>query len=109
MKTSSYFKGKVKEKFEKFFDKSVINRLSKSSKFVSRKKFKISPFAFVMGLIESCFTRCNTYASWAAAIGAITGKEVSKQALFKRMNERTETFASKLFSHVLNVRLKVLM
>lgn len=108
MKTSSYFKGKVKEKFEKFFDKSVINRLSKSSKFVSRKKFKISPFAFVMGLIESCFTRCNTYASWAAAIGAITGKEVSKQALFKRMNERTETFASKLFSHVLNVRLKVL-
>src|SRR5438067_5598898 len=58
-------------------------------------------------LIESCFTRCNTYSSWASAIGAITGKEVSKQALFKRMNERTSAFASKLFSHALNSRLKV--
>lgn len=108
MKTSSYFRGKVKENFEKFFDKRVIDRLSKSSKFVSRRNSKITAFAFVMGLIESCFTRCNTYASWAAAIGAIIGKEVSKQALFKRMNERTEAFASKLFSHVLNARLNTL-
>ena len=108
MKTSSYFSSKVKENFEKFFDKSVINRLSKSSKFVSGRNSRITPFAFVVGLIESCFTRCNTYSSWASAIGAITGKEVSKQALFKRMNERTEVFASKLFSHVLNSRLEVL-
>ena len=33
---------------------------------------------------------------------------MSKQALFKRMNERTEAFALKLFSHALNARLKVL-
>lgn len=108
MKTSSYFSSKVKENFEKFFDKSVINRLSKSSKFVSRRNPKITPFAFVVGLIESCFTRCNTYSSWASAIGAITGNEVTKQALSKRMNERTEDFASKLFSHVLNRKLEVL-
>ena len=61
MKTSSYFEGKVKENFEKFFDKRIINQLSKSSRFVQRKGAKISPFAFVMGLIESCFTRCGTY------------------------------------------------
>ena len=108
MKTSSYFSGKVKENFEKFFDKSVINRLSKSSKFVLRRNSLITPFAFVVGLIESCFTRSNTYSCWASAIGAITGKEVTKQALCKRMNERTEEFASKLFSHVLNSKLEVL-
>jgi hypothetical protein len=107
MKTSSYSTSKVKKIFEKFFDKSDINRLSKASGFVLRKDSKITPFAFVIGLIESCFTRCNTYSSWAWAIGAITGEEVSKQALFKRMNERTESFASKLFSHVLNARLSV--
>ncbi len=73
-----------------------------------RKDSKITPYAFVTGLIESCFTRCNTYSSWASAIGMIIGKEVSKQALFKRMNERTEAFASQLFSHVLKAKLKVL-
>ena len=107
MKTSSYFQGKVKENFEKFFDKKIINQLSKSSRFVQRKGAKISPFAFVMGLIQSCFTRSNTYSSWASAIGAITGKEVTKQALFKRMNKNTAAFAEKLFSHALNARLKV--
>lgn len=108
MKTSSYFSGKVKENFEKFFDKSVITRLSKSSRFVMRKNSKITAFAFVTGLIQSCFTRNNTYSSWASAIGALIGEEVSKQALFKRMNERTEDFASKLFSHVLSARIEIL-
>lgn len=107
MKTSSYFSGKVKENFEKFFDKSVIKRLSKSSRFVIRNDSKITAFAFVTGLIQSCFTRASTYSSWASAIGALIGEEVSKQALFKRMNERTEDFASKLFLHVLSARIKV--
>jgi hypothetical protein len=78
MKTSSYFKGKVKENFEKIFDKSVINRLSKSRNSVSSKKFKIAPFAIVKGLIGSCFTRFDICASAAAAIGAIIGKGAPK-------------------------------
>ena len=107
MKTSSYFSGKVKENFEKFFDKSIIKRISKSSRFVMRKGSKITAIAFVTGLIQSCFTRACTYSSWASAIGALIGQEVSKQALFKRMNERTVDFASKLFSHVLSTRIEV--
>src|SRR5207249_5771519 len=73
-----------------------------------RKDAKITPIAFVVGLIESCCTRINTYSSWASAVGAIIGEEVSKQALFKRMNERADTFASELFLHALSSRLKVL-
>lgn len=107
MRASNYFHGKVKENFEKFFDKTFINRVSKSTKFVARRDYKITPFAFVSGLIESCFSRRNTYSSWASSIGAITGKEVTKQALFNRMNERTTEFASALFSHALKVRLEV--
>ena len=61
MKTSSYFKGKVKENFEKFFDKSLINRLGKVSGFIKRKTNKITAFAFVAGFIESCFKGRNTY------------------------------------------------
>ena len=73
-----------------------------------RKNSEITAFAFVTGLIQSCFTRNNTYSSWASAIGALIGEEVSKQALFKRMNERTEAFALKLFSHVLSARIEIL-
>ena len=46
MKTSSYFNGKVKENFEKFFEKSVINRLGKVSGFMVRKTNKITDICF---------------------------------------------------------------
>lgn len=42
----------------------------------------------------------------AVAIGNITGKAVSKQALFERMKEEAVTFASKLFSHCMSSKLK---
>jgi len=108
MKTSSCLKGKIKQYFEKFFDKAVINRIGSTSGFISRKGAAISPFAFVLGLIQCCCSGCNTYRAWAAAIGTITGKEVSKQALFKRMNEHTVSFSRQLLERVLILRLKEL-
>src|SRR3954451_1673155 len=108
MKTSSYPLNKVKQNFEKFFDKKMINRIGKASRFIRRKGAPITPFAFVLGLIQCCCAGCNTYSAWAAAIGAITGKEVTKQALFKRMNEHTATFGRQLFEQVIILRLSVL-
>jgi Transposase DDE domain len=108
MKTSSYLKGKVKQNFEKFFNKQVINRIGRASLFICRKGALITPFAFVLGLIQCCCSGCSTYSAWAAAIGAITGKEVTKQALFKRMNEHTVCFGRQLLEQVLTQRLKQL-
>jgi len=108
MKTSSYSQSKVKQNFEKFFDKKLIHRIGKASRFICRKGAMITPFAFVLGLIQCCCAGCNTYSAWAAAIGAITGKEVTKQALFKRMNEHTATFGRQLFEQVIILRLKAL-
>jgi len=108
MKTSSYPLNKVKQNFEKFFDKKMINRIGSASRFICRKGALITPFAFVLGLIQCCCAGCNTYSAWAAAIGAITGKEVTKQALFKRMNEHTATFGRQLFEQVIILRLSVL-
>ena len=108
MKTSSCWSNKVKQNFEKFFDKKTINRIGRASRFVCRKGAAIPPFAFMLGLIQCCCTGCNTYSAWATAIGAITGKEVTKQALFKRMNEHTATFGRQLFEQVLTLRLKAL-
>src|SRR5881227_13374 len=108
MKTSSYSRSKVKQNFEKFFDKKLIHRIAKASRFICRKGALITPYAFVLGLIQCCCAGCNTYSAWAAAIGAITGKEVTKQALFKRMNEHTATFGRQLFEQVITLRLKAL-
>jgi hypothetical protein len=84
----------------------VINRLSKSSGFIKRKPQKITPFSFIAGFIDSCSKGHLTYGLWAACIGYISGKAVTKQGLFERMNESAVSFASQLFSHVIASKLK---
>lgn len=106
MKTNSYFTGKLKEKFEKFFDKKALTRLGKTSGFVQRISKKITPFAFVAAFIDCCTKRTYSFGAWAAAIGSITGKTVSKQALFERLNDRAVKLTKEAFSHVLATRLK---
>lgn len=106
MKTNSYFSGKIKEKFEKFFDKNMLTRLGKTSGFVQRSSKKITPFAFVAAFIDCCTKRTYSFSAWAAAIGVITAKTVSKQALFERLNDRAVKLAKEAFSHVLAKRLK---
>jgi hypothetical protein len=80
--------------------------LSKSSGFSERKTQKITAFAFVTGFIESCSKGYNTYSSWAAGISNVSGKTVSKQAVFDRMNKAAVSFAEKLFSTTINAKLK---
>jgi hypothetical protein len=60
----------------------------------------------VAGFIESCSGGCNTYSSWAASIGNINGKAISKQAIFDRMNEASVSFAKEIFSQAMNTKLK---
>jgi hypothetical protein len=106
MKTSSYSASKVKKNFEKFFDKSVINRLAKISGFIKRRPKKITPFAFIAGFIDGCFKGAITYSSWASNIGILTGEAVSKQALFERMNEDTVAFAKEVFTRSISEKIK---
>lgn len=58
------------------------------------------------GFIESCSKGCNTYSSWATGIGNISGKAISKQAIFDRMNEASVSFAKEIFSEAMNAKLK---
>lgn len=81
--------------------------MGKTSNFIVRRTGKITAFAFVAGFIESCSKGCNTYSSWAAGIGNISSKVISKQAIFDRMNEASVSFAKEIFSHAMNAKLKV--
>ena len=95
------FQQQGKKNFDKFFDKSVINRIGKRSGFVQRKCKKISAYYFVLGFIISCCKGSNTFNEWALQIGLLRGKSVSKQGVFDRLHAGATAFAKQLLEHIL--------
>lgn len=95
------FQQQGKKNFDKFFDKSVINRIGKSTGFVQRRSKKISAYHFVVGFIISCCNGRNTFNEWAMQIGLLSGKPVSKQAVFDRLHPNATAFAEKLLKQAL--------
>jgi len=95
------FQHQGKKNLAKFFDKSVINRIGKSSGFVQRRCKKISAYNFVVGFIISCCNGKNTFSEWAMQISLLSGKLVSKQGVFDRLHEGATEFASQLLKQAL--------
>ncbi len=95
------FQQQGKKNFDKFFDKSVITTMGRRSGFVLRKPKKISAYHFVIGFIMSCCNGNNTFSEWAFQISLLSGKRVSKQGVFERLNTRATTFARQLLEKVL--------
>jgi len=95
------FQQQGKKNFEKFFDKSVIIKIGKSSGFVQRKSKKITAYHFVVGFLSSCCNGNNTFSEWALQISMLSGKRVSKQAVFDRIHENAAVFARQLLEQVL--------
>lgn len=96
------FQPQGKKNFDKFFDKSVINKIAKSSGFVQRKAKKIIPYYFVLGFIMSCCANQPTFSGWATQIGLLSGgTPVSKQGVFSRLNDKTVKFTKALLQKIL--------
>jgi hypothetical protein len=95
------FQQQGKKNFDKFFDKSVINRIGKRSGFVERKSKKISAYHFVVGFIISCCNGNNTFSEWAFQISLLSGKRLSRQGVFDRLHESATVFAKQLLEEVL--------
>jgi len=106
MNTSNYFSGNIKQKFEKFFDKTLLDELGKTSGFIQRDTKKIKAFAFIAGFIDCCTKGCKSFQAWAAAIGIITCKKVSKQALQKRMTSKAVAFCKACFQQAMSAKLQ---
>ena len=96
-----HFQQQVKKKLEKFFDKSVITKIGRRSGFVLRKPKKISAYHFVIGFIITCCNGKNTFSEWAFQITLLSGKRVSKQGVFDRLNARATIFAKQLLEKIL--------
>ncbi len=90
-----------KKNFDKFFDKSAINRIGKNSGFIERKSKKISAYHFVVGFLISCCNGMNTFSEWALQISLLSGNRVSKQGVFDRLHSRATAFAEQLLKKAL--------
>ena len=100
------FRQQVKKKLETFFDKNLVTRMGHRSGFVQRKPQKISAIGFVIGFFESCTKGSFTYQQWAAEIGNWSGKLVSKQALYDRVNSPASVdFAKALFTQAMGKKI----
>ena len=95
------FQQQGKKNFEKFFDKSVINRIGKRSGFVQRKSKKITAYHFVVGFLMSCCNGNSTFSEWALQISLLSGKRVSKQGVFDRLHGSATAFARQLLEQAL--------
>ncbi len=96
------FQHQGKKNFDKFFDKSVINKIGKKSGFILRKPKKITAYHFVVSFIMVCCNGQNSFSHWALQISMLTKKSVSKQAVFDRLSSSSTAFAKLLLEHVLS-------
>ena len=93
MSTSCKFSVKVKEKFDKFFDKSGIRKISISRGLQKRKPNKMAGHNLVFGFLLMCSNGKNTFAQWAIQIGLISGNAVSRQVVWDRIDKHPSQFA----------------
>lgn len=96
-----HFQQQGKKNFDKFFDKSVINKVGKQCGFVQRKAKKITPYHFVLGFLSCCCKGQSTFAGWAVQIGLLSGRSVSKQGVFDRIHAQAGAFAQGLLQRIL--------
>lgn len=106
MQASNLSRTKVKKKLFEFFDKSVINKIGAQSGFIQRQSKKITAFDFVAGFIQCCCKKNNTYRQWATEIGSLSGRPVSKQAVFDRVGTGAVAFAERLVKRAICRRLQ---
>lgn len=86
MTTSSYSPANVKNIYS-FFDKGLINQLSREHGFARRCDKKISGINFIVGFLLMALSGSNSYSAWATQISLLSKKWVSKQALQYRMGQ----------------------
>jgi Transposase DDE domain len=96
------FQQQGKKNFDKFFDKSVINKIGKKSGFIARKPQKITAYNFFVGFIVICCNGQNTFSHWALQISMLSKKSVSKQGVFSRIGESAILFSKQLLEEVLS-------
>lgn len=85
-----------------------VDQIARQCGFMKRKPKKIYPIHLLYGLFVLVLGPGNSLSNLALKIGMLNGYTVSKQAVFKRMNESLLAFLESVLSHVIlrNTRTK---
>jgi hypothetical protein len=80
-----------------------INKIAKQTLFQKGHAQKISPLNFLVGFFLMAFSNGrNTLEGWAGKISFLTGGTLSRQAIFKKMNERQIEFLKSVLSNAID-------
>lgn len=87
---------------EQKLSKIPLAKLSKESKFSKRRAKKIQSKEFLISFFMMISRRENqSYQNWATKISWLIKKQVSKQALWKKMNQHQIVFLKKTLSYIM--------
>ena len=87
---------------EKKLRKIPLEKLSKESKFSNRKPKKITAKNFLIGFfLMASINEVKSYRNWAIKISLLIKDNVSKQALWKKMQKTQIVFLKKVLSHIM--------
>jgi hypothetical protein len=78
----------------------TVNRMARQCGFMKRKPKKIYPTHLLYGLLVLVLGPGNSFSNLALKIGLINGYTVSKQAVFKRVNENLIAFLQLVLTYV---------
>lgn len=107
MKSNGAKKYKYLRINEKIIDKKLsempLKKLSKQSGFCRRKPKKITPKQMLEGFfLMVSDSGSNSFKNWAMKIGMLSGEMISKQGLWKRMNESLVEFLRKVLNSAIS-------
>ncbi len=83
-------------KVSNFFKKAKAQKLAKETKVIQRKPRKISPVNLILSHWQMISQGDYSFDNWAIQLELITGKRVSGQAVWKRMNSDLVSLVKKL-------------
>jgi IS4 transposase len=87
-------------KIKETFNKIPFNKIAKSSGFCVRKSRKLKPKLLVLSFLNMISIGKCSYPKWAQQAGTITGKTVSKQGIWKRVNKLFVLFLYQLIIYL---------
>lgn len=103
MKTNSFSTGKNRQGKRSIIfatlTSKTMNRIARQCGFLKRRSGKISPGNLLIGFMLMASRGRNTYRDWAAEIGLLEKKTVTRQSVCERMNPATESFIKKMVEH----------
>ena len=108
MKTNSKKNRNEKKSYiEEKLSKIPLAKLSKESKFSKRRAKKIRSKVLLISFFMMISRReSQSYQNWATKISWLIKKQVSKQALWKKMNQRQIVFLKKTLSYIMKEKLE---